>query len=54
MEDDMINSKKLNLIVTELFIKGKKLNILHSHILKYQKEIRVNTTHFFIQKFPIK
>ena len=24
---DMINNKKLNLVVTELFIKGRKLNI---------------------------
>ena len=24
---DMINNKKLNLIITDLFIKGKKLNI---------------------------
>ena len=42
---DMINynNKKLNSIVTELFIRGKKLNIvfllslLHNLILKYQK-----------------
>ena len=25
--DDMINNKKLNLIITELFIRGRKLNI---------------------------
>ena len=35
---DMINNKKLNPIVTELFIRGRKLNILLSlllnHILK--------------------
>ena len=43
--DDMIahviNNKKLNPIVTELFITGRKLNIsvllLHNHILKYRK-----------------
>ena len=38
---DMINSKKLNLIVTELSIRGRKLNIsqflLQNHILKYQR-----------------
>ena len=39
---DMINNnKKLNSVVTELFIRGRKLNIsivlLHNHILKYQK-----------------
>ena len=38
---DMVNNnKKLNPIVTELFIRGKKLNIsiffLHNHILKCQ------------------
>ena len=49
MEDDMINSKKLNLIVTELFIKGKKLNILHSHILKYQKKLE-SILHTFLYK----
>ena len=37
----MINNKKLNHVVTELFIKGRKLNILLSllvnHTLKWQK-----------------
>ena len=39
----MINNKTLNPIVTELFIRGRKLNIyivlLHSHILKYLKKL---------------
>ena len=40
---DMINNKKLNSIVTELFIRGRKLNISfflldsHSHTLRFQK-----------------
>ena len=38
---DMINNKKLNSIVTELFIRGRKLNfllsLLHNHTLKFQK-----------------
>ena len=38
---DMINNKKLNPAVTELFIRGRKLDIsialLHNHILKYQR-----------------
>ena len=38
---DMIHNKKLNSIVTELFIRRRKLNIslvfLLSHILKFQK-----------------
>ena len=38
---DMINNKKLKSIVTELFIRGRKLNIslvfLPNHTLKFQK-----------------
>ena len=39
---DIINNKKLNPVVTELFIRGRKLNIfelslLLNHILKCQK-----------------
>ena len=36
---DMINNKKLNSIVTELFIRGRKflLYLLHNHTLKYQR-----------------
>ena len=38
---DMFSNKKLNLIVTELFIRVRKLNIylfsLHNLILPYQK-----------------
>ena len=38
---DMISNNKLNPIVTELFIRGRKLNnllsLLHNHILKCQK-----------------
>ena len=38
---DIINNKKLNSVVIELFIRGRKLNIslflLNSHTLKYQK-----------------
>ena len=38
---DMINNKKLNSIVTELFIRGRKLNISldlsHNHILRFQE-----------------
>ena len=41
MTSDMINNKKIDLIVTELFIRGRKLNIsislLHNHIVKCQK-----------------
>ena len=34
---DMINNKKLNSIVTELFIRGRKLKLLRSHTFKCQK-----------------
>ena len=35
---DMINNKKLNPVVTELLIRGRKLNIsILNHMLKYQK-----------------
>ena len=54
----MINNKKLNSIVTELFFRGRKLNI--SIVLITQsyfivpKEVRLNTTNFFIMKIPNK
>ena len=51
---DMINNKKLNSIVTELFIRGRKLNIslifVTQSYLKVPKDVRLNTTHFFIIK----
>ena len=51
---DMISSKKLNSVVTELFIRGRKLYILlvfitQSH-LKVPKDITLNSTHHFIMK----
>ena len=52
---DMINNKKLNSIVTELFIRGRKLNISLVFITQsYFKDVRLNTTHFFIMKIPNK
>ena len=52
---DMINNNKLNPIVTELFIRGRKLNIsiTQSHF-KVPKDVRLNSTHFFIMKIPNK
>ena len=47
---DKINNKKLNSIVTELFIRGRKLNIplvfIMQSYFKVTKDIRLNTTHF--------
>ena len=55
---DMINDKKLNSIVTELFIRGRKLNISLAFItqshFKVPKDVRSNSTHFFIMKIPNK
>ena len=55
---DMINNKKPNSIVTELFIKGRKLNIslifITQSYFKVPKGVRLNTTDFFIMKIPNK
>ena len=57
---DMIHIKKLNSIVTELFIKGRKLNIslvfMTQSYFKVPKYVRLNTSHFLfsLQKFQIK
>ena len=55
---DMINNNKLNPIVTELFIRGRKLNICIVFIMqsyfKVRKDVRLNSTNFFIMKIPNK
>ena len=55
---DMIHNKKLNSIVTELFIRGRKLNIslvfITQSYFKVPKDVRLNTTHFLIMKIPDK
>ena len=55
---DMINNKKLNPIVTELFIRGRKLNISMAFItqsyFKVPKDVRLNSRYFFIMKIPSK
>ena len=47
----MINNNKLNPIVTELFIRGRKLNIsivfITQSYFKVPKDARLNSTHFF-------
>ena len=51
---DMIHNKKINSIVTELFIRGRKLNIslvfITQSYFKVPKNVRLNTSHFFITK----
>ena len=58
MTADMINNKKLNPIVTELFIRGRKLNIsivfITQSYFKVPKDVKLNSTHFFIMKIPNK
>ena len=53
---DIINNKKLNSIVTELFIRGGIFNIFLVFIMqsyfKVPKGVRLNFTHFFIMKIP--
>ena len=53
----MINNKKLNSIVTELYTRGRKLNIslvfITQSYLKVPKDVRLNST-FFIMKTPNK
>ena len=55
---DMIQNKKLNSIVTELFIRGRKINISlvfnTQSYFKVPKDVRLNNTHFFIAKIPSK
>ena len=55
----MINNQKLNSIITELFIRGRKLNIslvfITQSYFKVPKDGRLNSTHFFLSwKFQIK
>ena len=58
MIDDMINDKKLNLIVTELVIWGRKLYIsivfITQSYFKVPNDVRLNITHFFIAQIPNK
>ena len=55
---EMIHNKKLDSIVTKLLIRGKKLNIslvfISQSYFKVPKDVRLNTTHFFISKIPNK
>ena len=60
--DDMIpyviNNKRLNPVVTELFIRGRKLKIsivfITQSYFKVPKDVRLNSTHFFILEIPNK
>ena len=47
----MLNNKNLNPIVTELFIRGRKLNISVVFVIQ---SCRLNSMHFSIMKIPNK
>ena len=51
---DMLNNKKLNLIVAQLFIRSRKLNIslvfIRQPFFAIPKGIRLHSTHYFIMK----
>ena len=54
----MLSSKKLNLIVTKLYTRGSKLNIslifFTQSYFVVPKNIRSNSTHYFVMKIPNK
>ena len=58
MVADMLNNKKLNPIATELFIRGKKLNIsvvfITQSYFAVPKNVRLNSMHYFMMKTPNK
>ena len=58
MIDDMLSNKKLNPKVTELLIRGRKLNISLVFITQFyfvvSKTIRLNSTHYFVMKISNK
>ena len=55
---DMLSNKKLNPIVTEIFILHRRLNIslvfITQSYFALRKSIRLNSTHYFVMKIPNK
>ena len=54
---DMLSNKKLNTVIRDLFIRGRKLNIslfYYAILFCCTKSIRLNFTHYFIMKIPNK
>ena len=53
---DVLSTKKLNSIVPELFIRGRKLNSSLLFITQYYfavpKDMRLNCMHYFLMKVP--
>ena len=58
MVADMLSNKKINSIVTELFIGRRKLNIslvfVTQSYFANPKNIRLNSTHYFLMEIPSK
>ena len=58
MVADILSNKKLNPVVAKLFIRGRKLNISIVFFLQQNfpvpKNLRLNSTHYFIMKTPNK
>ena len=56
MITDMLNNKIPTLVVTEVFIRGRKLNIFLVFItqsyIAVLINVRLNRTHYFIMKIP--
>ena len=55
---DMLSNKRLSPIITELFIRGRKMNIFLVFITEsyfpVPKNIILNSTHYFVMKIPNK
>ena len=58
MIPDMFNNKKLNQIVTEIFIRGRKiytyLVFITQSYFAVPKKFRLNSTQYFIMEIPNK
>ena len=58
MISDMLSNKKISSVVTELFIRGRKLNIspdfMTQSYFAVSKNIRLNSRHYFVMKIPKK
>ena len=58
MTADMCSDKELNPIITELFIRGRWLNMSLVFITQFYfdvpKNIRLNSTHYIVMKIPNK
>ena len=55
---DIVNNKKLNPVVTELFIRGRKLNIsivfITQSYFKVPRDLRLNSTSFLVMEISNK